>query len=151
MTIAIDDRYEVWGSGIISIPWNFRMQDLKPQILKLLGPAVAQQSVPSSRTARASLLSHTAIQFVSSFSVTGLATQAGRYPRYRLSDLRQCANGARQKETGQLDFSTCGSSSRRSKLYVSLHASQQLHRHAKPVCFSKRMSRCCMPIVSALL
>jgi hypothetical protein len=45
MTIAIDDCYDVWGSGIISIPWNFSMQELKPQLLKLLGPASVQPDV----------------------------------------------------------------------------------------------------------
>ena len=38
VTLAIDDCYDVWGSGIISIPWDFSVQDLKPQLLKLLGP-----------------------------------------------------------------------------------------------------------------
>ena len=37
VTVAIDDCYEVWASGIISIPWDFSIQDLKPQLLRLLG------------------------------------------------------------------------------------------------------------------
>lgn len=152
ITIAIDDRYEVWGSGIISIPWNFRMQDLKPQILKLLGPAVAQQSAPSSRTAQASLQSYSVIQVGPSFSVTGWATQASRYPRYRPSGLRQWANRARQKEAGQLDFCACGSIvSRHCKSCVSLNAFQKLYSHAKPARFLKQISPCRMPTVSVLL
>ena len=57
ITIAIDDRYEVWGSGTISIPWNFSIQDLKPQLLKLLGPATMHEAASSSTVASASLLS----------------------------------------------------------------------------------------------
>ena len=58
ITIAIDDRYEVWGSGIISIPWNFSVQDLKPQLLRLLTPAASQQAEVSGNTFQATLLSH---------------------------------------------------------------------------------------------
>lgn len=45
VTIAIDDRYEVWGSGIISIPWDFTVQDLRPQLLRLLGTDSLQPTV----------------------------------------------------------------------------------------------------------
>lgn len=36
-SLAIDDCYEVWGSGFISIPYNFELQDLQPQLTRLLG------------------------------------------------------------------------------------------------------------------
>lgn len=35
-SLAIDDCYEVWGSGFISIPYDFTLQELQPQLLKLL-------------------------------------------------------------------------------------------------------------------
>lgn len=132
ITIAIDDRYEVWGSGIISIPWNFRMQDLKPQILKLLGPAVAQQPAPSGRTAQASFQSYTATQFVSSNCVTGFAS---RDPSYRLPGLRQYANGPRQRVRSSV--------SRRRTSYVLHTVLQPLNCHAVPVCHSKHMPTHC--------
>lgn len=36
-SLAIDDCYEVWGSGFISIPYDFTLQELQPQLIKLLG------------------------------------------------------------------------------------------------------------------
>ena len=47
IVVAIDDCYEVWGSGGISIPWNFSTQDLKPQLLKLLGSRTSSLKAPS--------------------------------------------------------------------------------------------------------
>ncbi|KAL0042322.1 hypothetical protein WJX77_009053 [Trebouxia sp. C0004] len=47
IVVAIDDYYEVWGSGDISIPWNFSAQDLKPQLLKLLGSRSSNLKAPS--------------------------------------------------------------------------------------------------------
>ncbi len=35
-SIAIDDCYEVWGSGFISIPYNFTVQELPSQLTRLL-------------------------------------------------------------------------------------------------------------------
>ena len=56
-TIAIDDRYEVWGSGIISVPWNFSIQELKPQLLRLLSPAAPQQADTPGNRSQAAFLS----------------------------------------------------------------------------------------------
>ncbi|KAK9817188.1 hypothetical protein WJX72_010816 [[Myrmecia] bisecta] len=36
-SIAIDDCYELWDSGFISIPYDFRVQELQPELQKLLG------------------------------------------------------------------------------------------------------------------
>jgi hypothetical protein len=36
-SLAIDDCYEVWGSGFISIPYDFELKDLQPQLTRLLG------------------------------------------------------------------------------------------------------------------
>ena len=36
VTIAIDTCYEVWDSGIISVPWDFDIHELRPQLIKLL-------------------------------------------------------------------------------------------------------------------
>jgi hypothetical protein len=36
-SLAIDDCYEVWGSGFISIPYDFNLQELQPQLVRLLG------------------------------------------------------------------------------------------------------------------
>ena len=49
VTLAIDDCYDVWGSGIISIPWDFSIQDLKPQLLKMLGSSSLQPKAPLGR------------------------------------------------------------------------------------------------------
>ncbi|GBF90996.1 hypothetical protein Rsub_03851 [Raphidocelis subcapitata] len=35
-SLAIDDCYEVWGSGFISIPYDFDLRDLQPQLTRLL-------------------------------------------------------------------------------------------------------------------
>lgn len=35
-SIAIDDCYEVWGSGFISIPYDFKLQELRPKLARLL-------------------------------------------------------------------------------------------------------------------
>lgn len=35
-SLAIDDCYEVWGSGFISIPYDFNLSDLQPQLMRLL-------------------------------------------------------------------------------------------------------------------
>ncbi|KAI8475841.1 MAG: hypothetical protein J3K34DRAFT_382443 [Monoraphidium minutum] len=35
-SLAIDDCYEVWGSGFISIPYDFDLKDLRPQLQRML-------------------------------------------------------------------------------------------------------------------
>ena len=50
VTLAIDTCYEVWDSGIISVPWDFDISELRPQLIKLLGPGsttTAASSNPS--------------------------------------------------------------------------------------------------------
>ena len=42
--LAIDDRYEVWESGYISIPFDFQLSDLRPRLQKLLSAPPAQAS-----------------------------------------------------------------------------------------------------------
>lgn len=43
-SIAIDDCYELWESGFVSIPYNFELRDLQPQLQKLLqGPTSETQ------------------------------------------------------------------------------------------------------------
>ena len=43
-SIAIDDCYELWESGFFSIPYNFELRDLQPQLQKLLqGPIKGTQ------------------------------------------------------------------------------------------------------------
>ena len=36
VSLALDDRYDVWDSGIISIPYDFRMNDIEPKLKALL-------------------------------------------------------------------------------------------------------------------
>jgi len=43
-SLAIDECYEVWGSGFISIPYNFELTDLKPQLVRLLGAGSSASS-----------------------------------------------------------------------------------------------------------
>ncbi|KAA6429074.1 MAG: hypothetical protein FRX49_01184 [Trebouxia sp. A1-2] len=54
VTVAPDDCYDVWGSGIISISWDIKVQELKTCLLKLLGPA--SDILPGTRKAD---ISHT--------------------------------------------------------------------------------------------
>lgn len=35
-SIALDDCYEIWGSGFISIPYDFKLQELPKKLVKLL-------------------------------------------------------------------------------------------------------------------
>ena len=44
-SIAIDDCYELWESGFISIPYNFDLKDLQPQLQRLLGTASSASSI----------------------------------------------------------------------------------------------------------
>ena len=57
-SIAIDDCYEVWESGFISIPYDFRLKDLKPKLRRLLGTSApgstALESTLPSQAARVS-------------------------------------------------------------------------------------------------
>ncbi len=51
-SIAIDDCYELWESGFVSIPYNFELRDLQPQLQKLLqGPAIESQEGAASEAA----------------------------------------------------------------------------------------------------
>ncbi len=43
-SIAIDDCYEVWGSGFISIPYNFTVQELPEQLVRLLKAGEQQEA-----------------------------------------------------------------------------------------------------------
>ncbi len=43
-SIAIDDCYELWESGFVSIPYNFELRDLRPQLLKLLQGSTMSKS-----------------------------------------------------------------------------------------------------------
>ena len=58
-SLAIDDCYEVWGSGFISIPYDFTLQELQPQLVKLLastssanGNGSSSNGVPTSQQMR---------------------------------------------------------------------------------------------------
>ena len=46
-SVAIDDCYELWESGFVSIPYNFEMRDLQPQLQKLLQGARAESDSTS--------------------------------------------------------------------------------------------------------
>lgn len=46
MSLAIDDCYEVWDTGVISVPYNFRAEDLRPRLLGLLADS-SHQDGPS--------------------------------------------------------------------------------------------------------
>ena len=43
-SIAIDDCYELWESGFVSIPYNFELRDLEPQLQRLLRGSADSQS-----------------------------------------------------------------------------------------------------------
>lgn len=40
ISLAIDDRYDVWDSGVISIPYDFKMSDIEPKLKALLSSDV---------------------------------------------------------------------------------------------------------------
>lgn len=44
ISLAIDDRYDVWDSGIISIPYDFTMSDIEPKLKALLSGDSRQRS-----------------------------------------------------------------------------------------------------------
>ncbi len=43
-SIAIDDCYELWESGFVSIPYDFELRDLQPQLQKLLAGSSHQRA-----------------------------------------------------------------------------------------------------------
>lgn len=48
VSIAIDDCYDVWDSGFVSIPYDFSLVDLEPKLVALLGaPGNENRSHPS--------------------------------------------------------------------------------------------------------
>lgn len=53
-SLAIDDCYEVWGSGFISIPYDFTLQELQPQLVKLLASSSSANGNGSSNGVPAS-------------------------------------------------------------------------------------------------
>lgn len=57
-SLAIDDRYEVWESGYISIPFDFQLQDLQPRLKRLL--ATSSTSSPS---VKGGVLEHEDVSF----------------------------------------------------------------------------------------
>ena len=42
--LAIDDRYEVWESGFISIPCDFQLKDLQPRLLSIMESTLGSPS-----------------------------------------------------------------------------------------------------------
>jgi hypothetical protein len=49
ISLAIDDCYDVWESGFISIPFDFSISDLQPQLQALLTPPAQEAAVSSER------------------------------------------------------------------------------------------------------
>ena len=47
-SIAIDDCYELWESGFISIPYDFDVSELQPQLQKLLAAGSARAAAEDS-------------------------------------------------------------------------------------------------------
>ncbi len=47
-SIAIDDCYELWESGFISIPYDFEISELQPQLQKLLAAGNARAAATNS-------------------------------------------------------------------------------------------------------
>lgn len=45
ISLAIDDCYDVWESGFISIPFDFSISDLQPQLQALLAPPAQEAAV----------------------------------------------------------------------------------------------------------
>lgn len=43
VSIAIDDCYDLWDSGFISIPYDFAVEDLRPQLQRLLPGSSGRQ------------------------------------------------------------------------------------------------------------
>ncbi|GAB4823551.1 hypothetical protein N2152v2_010597 [Parachlorella kessleri] len=57
-SLAIDDCYEVWESGFISIPYDFTLSELRPKLQALLGggsPASVTGTAPNGTGAQTSL------------------------------------------------------------------------------------------------
>lgn len=45
-SIALDDCYEVWESGFISIPYDFQLGDIEPQLQRMLGSTSSARQQP---------------------------------------------------------------------------------------------------------
>lgn len=52
-SIAIDDCYELWESGFISIPYDFDISELQPQLQKLLAAGSARAAAAEEGAATA--------------------------------------------------------------------------------------------------
>jgi hypothetical protein len=52
-SLALDDCYEVWGSGFISIPYDFALQELRPQLARLLQAAAVAGATSEGEAAAA--------------------------------------------------------------------------------------------------
>ena len=54
-SIAIDDCYELWESGFVSIPYNFELRELQPQLQKLLQGSATESQEGATNEARPDL------------------------------------------------------------------------------------------------
>ena len=69
LTIALDDTFELWESGVLSVPWDFRIEELQPQLQYFLSEhkssasnsaAESSSSMSGSRGRCTALCSHPA-------------------------------------------------------------------------------------------
>jgi hypothetical protein len=107
IVVAIDDCYEVWGSGGISIPWNFSTQDLKPQLLKLLGSRSSTPKAPSASndTTTSAKLCSRAGALLRPVVLGSLGQHAScKVPRYCSNGVSICGSRVTWRQTQQNDL-----------------------------------------------
>ena len=121
-SIAIDDCYELWESGFISIPYNFNLKDLQPQLQRLLGTA----SSASSNSASASSSSGAELEG------SDTSYQPGKEAGNGLV-MEAPAKGARLHRNGNNVVASC--SQQRHSCFGWQAADQRLHTTlSKPTC-----------------
>lgn len=106
-SLAIDDCYEVWGSGFISIPYDFTLQELQPQLVKLLAssssangngassgvPAGQQQTRPMAAARGMGAAGESSHGLCSSYALSGK-----QHAGWALSGLPRVAPGQQQQQ-----------------------------------------------------
>ena len=138
-SIAIDDCYELWESGFISIPYNFDLKDLQPQLQRLLGTA----SSASSTSAVASSFLGTELEGSDASHQLGKEAGNGLVIEAPARDARRHRNGnnvaascSRQRPScfgwqaaGQRLHTTLSAPTYSAKLWLASHPVKAQHPH----------------------
>lgn len=78
VSLAIDDCYEVWDSGFISIPHSFTVEDLQPQLKGMLAAPAASQPDSALCSGNGSLQGHVNVAGASELGRQAVADMSRR-------------------------------------------------------------------------